>query len=98
MNTVIDTLNTALDALERIALTNAHLTEWFIAVLIIASISLLISQRRGGFMLLAVSAVIGAWLAWATGHKGASIQQIALVVFCMYELLAARGWAVVKGR
>lgn len=98
MNTVIDTLNTGFATLERIALTNVHLSEWFIAVLIVASIYLLISRRDGGFMLLAVGAVAGAWLAWTTGHKGASIQQITLFVFCAYELLRARGWAVVKGR
>lgn len=97
MNTVIDTLNTGFATLERIALTNLALAEYCVAALVVASIWLLISKQRGGFMLL-VFAVTGAWLAWSTGHKGASIQQIALVVFCMYELLVARGWKIVKGR
>ena len=98
MNAVIDTLNTGFATLERIALTNLHWAEWCVAALVVASIWLLISKRRGGFMLLAVGAVAGAWLAWTTGHKGASIQQITLFVFGAYELLRARGWAVVKGR
>lgn len=85
MNAVIDTLNTVLATLERIALTNVNPVEWCIAMLIVASILLLISKRRGGFMLLAVSVWISAWLSWKTGHHGMSVQQIVILMFFAYD-------------
>lgn len=98
MNTALDTLNTAFAALERIALTNLALAEYCVAALVVTSIWLLISKRRGGFMLLVFAVVAGAWLTWKTGHGGVSVQQITLLIFGAYELLVARGWTVVKGR
>lgn len=85
MNTVIDTLNTGFATLERIALTNLALAEYCVAALVVASIWLLISKRRGGFMLLAVSVWISAWLSWKTGHHGMSVQQIVILMFCAYD-------------
>lgn len=78
-------LNATLATLERIALTNANFVEWCIAMLIVASILLLISKRRGGFMLLTLSVSASAWLTFKTGHAAISVQQIVILMFFAYD-------------
>lgn len=107
MNTVLDILNTVLDALigalaavARAMLQNIHATEWTVGLLLILSVWLLTSRRGNsafGFAVLLLAVGAGAWLSWKTGHTGASVQQVTLAALSLHGLLKARGWALVRG-
>ena len=101
MNNVIDFMNTALSIISKAMLTHIHTTEWIIAMLMVAGAWFLIDKRRNasvGFTLLVLAVGAGAWLAWKTGHTGASVQQLALAALGLHGLLRGRGWALLKGR
>lgn len=112
MNTIIDFMNTAFDfvigllitalsIISKAMLTHIHTTEWIIAMLMVAGAWFLIDKRRNasvGFTLLVLAVTAGAWLAWKTGHTGASVQQVTLAALSLHGLLRARGWALVVNK
>lgn len=85
MNAVINFMNTAFDFVIKAMVSNINATQWIISMLIVASIGLLISKRRGGFMLLTLSVSASAWLTFKTGHAAISVQQIVILMFCAYD-------------
>ena len=111
MNAVLDFMNTAFDfvigllitalsIITKAMLTHIHTTEWIIAMLMVTGAWFLLDKRRNatvGFTLLVLAVGAGAWLAWKTGHTGASVQQLALAALGLHGLLRGRGWALLKG-
>lgn len=110
MNAVLDFMNTAFDfvigllitalsIITKAMLTHIHTTEWIIAMLMVTGAWFLLDKRRNGtvgFTLLLLAVGAGAWLAWRTGHTGASVQQLALAALSLHGL-KTRGWALVRG-
>ena len=110
MNAVMDFMNTAFDfvigllitalsIITKAMLTHIHTTEWIIAMLMVTGAWFLLDKRRNatvGFTLLLLAVGAGAWLAWRTGHTGASVQQLALAALSMRGI-KTRGWALVRG-
>lgn len=110
MSQATDTLSGALDAVIwflsvafgatcKTMLSNVLASEWLIGVALALAVALLVATRGrslAGFALLVLTVTAGAWLAFKTGHTGASVQQVALAVLGLHGLLRGRGWALLQ--
>ncbi|MCX7255330.1 MAG: hypothetical protein NTZ64_00970, partial [Polaromonas sp.] len=97
---VLDFLAMALNGTCKTMLSSVQTSEWVVGVALALAVALLVATRGrsiGGFALLLLTVVSGAWLAFKTGHTGGAVQLVALAVLSLHSLLNGRGWALVRG-